>query len=299
MTEPIGLSVIIPTLNRSQYLCQTIVGVLDQKYSPLEILVVDQSAQIDEHAVGLAKASGGIVSYHHVNFCGLPMARNYGWTHARYDAILFLDDDIQCYPRLLEEHVRCLRLAGVGIVAGAVEDVRHRGASRSREKTGYFHPITAVAAWNFWAEGEFEVDHAPGGNFSAWRAVFEKCRGIDEVFTVGAALNEETDFCLRARRNGYRVLFNGAARIVHLAAPGGGCRELDRHKYMWGLAHNQAIMILRHVAWFYRPRGLARLLMTAASLSVQERDWRLFTACLSGAIKGIAAARMAGHPSGG
>jgi GT2 family glycosyltransferase len=294
MTEPIGLSVIIPTLNRSEYLLKTIVGVLDQKYSPLEILVVDQTAKVDEDAAALAKASGGIVAYHHVNFRGLPMARNYGWTHARYDAILFLDDDIQCYPELLEEHVRCLRLPGVGIVAGAVEDVRHRGIPRSWEKVGYFHPVTAVPTWNFWAKGEFDVDHAPGGNFSAWREVFKKCRGIDEVFAVGAALNEETDFCLRARRAGYRVLFNGAARIVHLAAPLGGCRELDRHKYIWGMAHNRAIMIQRHVAWFYRPPGLARLLITGGALSVRESDWRLFTACLSGAIKGIADARIAG-----
>jgi GT2 family glycosyltransferase len=150
---------------------------------------------------------------------------------------------------------------------------------------GYFHPVTAVPTWDFRAKGEFDVDHACGCNFSAWREVFKECGA------VGAALNEETDFCLRARRAGYRVLFNGAASIVHLAAPRGGCRELDPREYMWGMAHNRAIMIQRHVAWFYRPPGLARLLITGAALSVREKDGRLFAACLSGAIKGIADAR--------
>lgn len=294
MTEPIGLTVVLPTLDRGENLRQTIVELLAQNYAPLEILVVDQSEATDPDVVALAEANPGIVSYHHVDFRGLPTARNYGWRHARHDAILFLDDDVHCYPSLLAEHARCLQLPGVGIVAGAVEEARDRGNPVLGLKTGHFHPVTAIPVRGFEVRGEFDVDHAPGGNFSAWRQVFEKCGGIDEIFSVGAALNEETDFCLRARLLGYRVLYSGDARIVHLGVPRGGCRVPVWHEYIWAMAHNRAVLIHRHVRWFYRPLGLCRLLITGAALTVRERNPRLFAACLSGAIRGIADSIRAG-----
>jgi GT2 family glycosyltransferase len=286
-----GITVVIPTLNRGEALSRSVGELLAQDYSPLEILIVDQSDQADERMLVLSDQRPDVISYHHVNFRGLPPARNFGWKRARFRAILFLDDDIGCYAGLVKEHVRCLNLPGVGVVAGAVEDVRDRGNAPSGYRTGYFHPFTAIPTRIFRATGEFEVDHAQGCNFSASRQVLDACRGFDETLTVGAALYEETDFCLRARRAGYRVLFSGAARIVHLALPRGGCRVPDWREYVWGLAHNRAIMIHRHVRWYRRPVAIGRLLITGMSFSLRKRSYRLLTLCAAGAVKGYLACR--------
>lgn len=68
------------------------------------------------------------------------------------------------------------------------------------------------------------MDHAPGGNSSVWRPILRDLDGIDEGLQVGAALYEETDFCLRVKRAGHRIYFNGRARVTHLAVATGECR---------------------------------------------------------------------------
>lgn len=285
--KTLGITVVIPTLDRPECMAACVQDLLSQHYELLEILLVDQSDQPDRHMLELAALHPETISYHHVSFRGLPTARNYASKHARHDAILFLDDDIRCYPALLAEHARCLQLSGVGIVAGAVEEAREQGDPSTGGETGRFNPMTAVPGRAFEASGEFDVDHAAGGNFSVWRNVFESCRGIDEILGVGAALYEETDFCLRVRHAGYRVLFNGAARILHLAVPRGGCRVPIWHEYIWGLAHNRTILIQRHVKWYYRPLALGRLWITGASFSLRKRNLKLLIACGLGTLGGI------------
>ncbi|MGA2435631.1 MAG: glycosyltransferase [Bryobacteraceae bacterium] len=285
-STPAGITVVIPTLNRCELLSACIRDLLAQSYRPLEILVVDQSDQCDS---SIPNEGQGVVSYHHVPFRGLPKARNYGWKRAKYDAILFLDDDVRCHPGLLAEHIRCLQLPGVGIVAGAVEETRKQKSevARSNSGVGHFDLWTATPARAFSAQGEFDVDHAPGGNFSAWRAVLELCGGVDEAMGAGAALYEETDFCLRAKQAGYRVRFNGLARLTHLAAPRGGCRVPVPEDYVRSLAHNRAIMIRRHLTSLRYPVAFARLLITGASFSFRHRNARILNACLAGAVQGF------------
>ena len=292
LSDMSGITVVIPTLERSECLRVCIEDLLAQNYAPIEILIVDQSAEPDEYMRGLARRSEA-VSYHHVAFQSLPKARNYGWRHARYDAILYLDDDIRCQPGLIAGHARSLQGAGVGVVGGGVDELS--GSYQSNPEhggTGIFNRTTAFPQRSWTARGEFEVDHAAGGNFSVWRRVLEACGGIDESLGVGAALYEETDFCLRAKRLGYRVLYNGGARITHLAIPRGGCRVLSRATYVRGLAHNRAVLIGRHVERGRQFPALARLMMTGISFAVRDRDPFLVGACLRGVKQGLHDSRI-------
>lgn len=287
MPEQLGITVVLPTLSRGDCLRTCVEDLFAQNYAPLEILIVDQSVDPDEQMVLLA-GELEILSYHHVSFQSLPKARNYAWRHAKYDAILFLDDDIRCHPGLLSEHARSLQEPGVGVVGGRVDEVpASRQLQSQRGRTGSFSRTTAVPLRGWSVEGEFEVDHAPGGNFSTWRRVLESCGGIDETLSIGAALYEETDFCLRAKRNGYRILFNGSARITHLALPRGGCRVQARDKYVYGLAHNRAVLIGRHLDWFNRPFAVARLLVTGLSFAARERSPMVLGAWISGVRSGF------------
>ena len=134
--------------------------------------------------------------------------------------MLFVDDDTRCGPDLLTEHLRVLRFPGVGVVAGGIDEaLGERGELRH---VGRFGRWTATPERGFSSTEECPVDHVPGGNFSAWRKVLEETGGFDETFQVGAALYEETDFCLRARRAGFRIQHNGNVRLTHLGAGTGG-----------------------------------------------------------------------------
>jgi GT2 family glycosyltransferase len=279
-----GVTVVVPTLNRGSVLIDCLKDLLQQRHRPLEILVVDQSDESSPEMRELAERRPDIINWHRVSFRGLPMARNYGWQHARHDAIVYLDDDVRCGPALASEHLRALKLPNVGVVAGGIDEA-WKPADQMR-RPGVFDLWVAESERGFAARSECDVDHAPGGNFSVWRPILRDLDGIDEGLQVGAALYEETDFCLRVKRAGHRIYFNGCARVTHLAVGDGGCRIGEVASYVYGLAHNRALLIRRHLRWYHVPTALARLALLGGSYAVHYRAPRALWACVSGCLAG-------------
>lgn len=280
-----GVTVVIPTLNRGGFLGDCLRDLLAQTHRPLEILVVDQSETVPEEVAELARANPDVVSYHRVTFRGLPEARNFGWQNARHDAIVFVDDDIRCAPNLVAEHWRALNLPNVGLVAGGITE-----PNRAREPSppvGTFNTWTATPYRGFAAYIEGDVQHAQGCNWSVWKHVIAKAGGLDERLNVGAALYEELELCLRVRKLGYRVYFNGFARLVHLVAATGGCRVDQVQPYVKALAHNRTMLIARHIPWEKKPVALGRLLLTGASFTKNYREPLALKACVEGIRGGV------------
>lgn len=282
---------VIPTLDREAFLKDTITDLQAQTHRPIEILIVDQSAQVSPELLALIQDHSEVVSYHRVPFRGSAKARNYGWQQARYDAIVFVDDDIRCGPTFLTQHLRALHLSGVGLVAGAVETSRPQ--RRTGRHTGRFVKWTATGRTEWEAEGEFECDHAQECNFAVWRKAMVAVGGIDETFDVPAALYEGLDLSLRIKDAGMRVYFNGSARLLHLAAPRGGNRVLDIPRYFWGLAHNRAVIMRRHLRWFHHPVAMARLFSLAMAHTLHYRKAAVLISWLTGYSAGF---RAGGRP---
>lgn len=287
MTDSSGVTVVVPTLGRGGYLAKCLADLLAQRYRPIEILVVDQSAERDPAAARLAASHPGVISHHRVGFRGLPRARNFGWQHARHEAIVFVDDDIRCEPGLVEEHLRALRLPGVGVVAGGIDTPR--GPADVRRRPGTYRRWTATPLRGFAARTEGDADHAAGCNFSAWRSVLVKVGGFDESLGTGAALYEELDLCLRVGRVGYRIYFNGSARLTHLVAPGGGCRVERLRDHVRAMAHNRAMMIRRHGRWYHAPVAALRLAVLGLSHARYYRQPLAMVDCASGGLRGFRA----------
>ena len=185
-------------------------------------------------------------------------------------------------PDLVAEHLRALLLPSVGAVAGRINE-RNQTAKQS-QRTGFFHYWTATPERGFDQPGEFDVDHVPGGNFCTWRQIVEVVGGFDERLNVGAALYEETEFSLRVKHAGYRVYYNGAAYLDHLAAPSGGCRVDDVEHYIWALAHNRTIIIRRYLNWLQQVTAFAELLRLGLAYSVKYRQVRALRALIEGCV---------------
>ncbi len=277
-----GVSIIVPTLNRQTYLLDTIRDLLAQRHSRIEILIVDQSSQDDPALLSLIRRYPELISYHRVSFRGLPLARNYGWQNAKYEAIVFVDDDIRCGPSLVNEHLRALLLPGVGMVAGGVDECME--PKNDVAVPGQFNSWTATPHRGFSAIDEQLVQHVLGGNFSVWRSVLQISGGFDEALAVGAALYEETELCLRVHKCGFDIYFNGKARLQHLAAGNGGCRVADLPTYMGSLAHNRAILIGRNLRWFQNPGRVLQATYTVRIILPSLSH----AACLPDRICGIA-----------
>jgi GT2 family glycosyltransferase len=278
-----GVTVVVATLNRTPYLLDCLKDLLAQTHRPLEILVVDQSGNDGGDAYIFARAHADVIRYDLVPFTGLPLARNYGWQKARYDAVLFVDDDTRCPPNLVEEHVRALSNSGVGVVAGAVNQP---GAIEMKGPTGTFNHWTARITSGFAADFEGDVDHGRGCNLCVWRPAVIAVGGWDEGLTPAAAMYEDLELCLRVKRAGYRVYFAGKARNTHLCAPLGGCRVKDFRVFLWGMARNRTIVIRRNLKWYQRLYAFTRQFIQIGSLAIRQHHPRLVAAGLSGWASG-------------
>jgi hypothetical protein len=61
-----GISIILPTLNRADYLASTVDCLIEQDFGePYEIIIVDQSAAIDSTMYSRAKDSDTLIKYYH------------------------------------------------------------------------------------------------------------------------------------------------------------------------------------------------------------------------------------------
>ena len=139
---------------------------------------------------------------------------------------------------------------------------------------------------DFDAERFADVEHLPGGNMSFRRRVFEQVGGFDVRFG-GAAMGEETDFCLRARRAGFRLVFDPRASIEHLHLSTGGCREARFEDWLFWHAHNGMLFALRWSRTAAWPVFILGRIARFALFSIEHGSPALMATGLRGLLRGM------------
>ena len=129
-------SVIIPVYNGAATIARAIVSVLEQTYSPCELIVVDDGST-DETARVVAGFDRRVV-YHRQANAGVAAARNSGAREARGEWLAFLDADDWYYPERLRWHADWIaRDSSLDFLTGDYDYRRPDGSliSRSMEIT--------------------------------------------------------------------------------------------------------------------------------------------------------------------
>jgi GT2 family glycosyltransferase len=152
--------------------------------------------------------------------------------------------------------------------------------------TGRFDPADGRVLRNFGAAAACEVEHLPGGNMSFRREVFARVGGFDVRFG-GSAIGEETDFCLRARRAGFRLVFEPAAAVEHLRLPTGGCRTPRFEDWLYWHAHNTMLFALRHTRGAAWPRFVAGRVARFALFALEKGSPAVLLHGLRGLLQGM------------
>ena len=145
---------------------------------------------------------------------GAAEARNSGAASAVGELLVFLDDDMEAHPEMLEEHDRSHR-GGADIVLG------HLPLHPASPQTVLSHGVGR------WAErrrkrlatsgADLPVSELLTGQMSISREAFNRIGGFDTSFTrEGLFGGEDLDFGHRARKAGLRVVFNQAALSYQL-----------------------------------------------------------------------------------
>jgi glycosyltransferase involved in cell wall biosynthesis len=196
------VSVIIPHYNDLDALSTCIASLKRQTWpvEGMEIIVADNNSVCGIDAV-IAAAPGCRVVPAPVQGAG--PARNAGAAAARGEILAFIDSDCDPQPDWVENGARGLAnydFAGGRVVTAARDPLRP----------------TPVEAWEVVFGFDFEhyiliEGYTGSGNMWVWRKVFDAVGG----FRAGVA--EDMDWSFRARAAGFRLGYEPAAVVSHLA----------------------------------------------------------------------------------
>jgi glycosyltransferase involved in cell wall biosynthesis len=189
MVSP-GISVIIPTYNRAEYVVQSVESVLAQTFPDHEVIVVDDGSTDDTRAALERFARSPKFRYLHQANAGRSTARNTGIAEAKGEFLLFLDSDDLLLPdalRLLHEAAR--RDSSLGMILGLCqvvdENMRELYVLKQRFAAG-----EGESAYASMIRERFTL--VPGTYL-----VRQSCLGQVGVFDPATEPCEDYDLCLR------------------------------------------------------------------------------------------------------
>lgn len=196
------ISVIIPTLNRYEYLKDALLDLEQQTYKNFEVIIVDQSEKFDPTFYQDFSIKIKLIRQPEKR---LWTARNAAIKSSEADFFLFFDDDSRVEPDWVMEHLKGIDYFNADISAGVSKATV---GGKVAESYNYFR----------WA------DQFDSGNALVKRTVFEKIGLFDEQFN-GMRMGDG-EFGYRAFINGFTSISNYKAPRVHLKVSDGGLREM-------------------------------------------------------------------------
>ncbi|MCK9246553.1 MAG: glycosyltransferase family 2 protein [Anaerolineaceae bacterium] len=198
------VSVLIPTLRRYPYLRTLLDQLRRQTVPPFEVLVVDQTPAA-ERDLGLKDEFADLpIQWFFLDQAGQCCSRNLGLQKSKGDFILFLDDDDEIQPDLIQKHLSNLIFhqtnisSGVALETGTGElpiDFRFKRAS----------------------------DVFPTNNSMIRRCVLHKTGLFDLAYDRGQRADH--DLGMRLYLSGEMMILNPQVEVLHHHAPVGGLRE--------------------------------------------------------------------------
>jgi GT2 family glycosyltransferase len=238
------ISVIIPSLNREEYIINLLNDLKDQTLKPEEIIIVDQSNSpyklLQTHDL-IHLIDGGK---------GPCRARNLGLEHSSGEIMVFLDDDIRLDPLFLETLCKPITnhtyLAVVGAICNAKGEYPQNEHPHWRKVAdNWLLSITANPGF----PGKCPTISFAAGCAAIHRCVYEEIGGFDPFFDPNGA-GEDREYGLRIFHAGYPILYEGEAAVRHLGAPTGGRRGAGMgFKYQNILEANSVYIVAKYFSW--------------------------------------------------
>ncbi|HEU5100110.1 MAG TPA: glycosyltransferase [Roseiflexaceae bacterium] len=207
-------SLIIPSRNRPGLLLDTVQSILKGDVIPTELIIVDQSDAPNPDLMRMSTSSACNVRYIWLETQGVSHARNRGIAAARYDILVFTDDDVLVMPGWLGRLINVLCEAGTdsvvtGQVLPATEAERPGGFAPSVK----LDPVPAIYA------GRVADDVLFSNSMAMSRQAIERVGWFDERLGPGTRFPaaEDNDFGFRLLEAGYQIRYVPEAALYHRA----------------------------------------------------------------------------------
>lgn len=210
------VSVIVLSLNGEKVIGNCLESLLKTNYPDLEFIVVNNGST-DSTADIVAKYYPPVKLINLSKNLGFAGGNNRGLSQATGDILILLNDDTTVHPDWVKELIQVMNndsqigIAGCKIYYPDGKTIQHAG--------GY---INSHGLSNHYGKGEpdnikyniiRDVDYVMGAAFAIKRELINKLGLLDEKYYP--IYFEETDYCYRARKMGYRVLYVPNSIIYH------------------------------------------------------------------------------------
>jgi len=196
------VSVVIPTLNRYEYLKDVLEDLEKQDYKYFEVIIVDQSNPFQNDFYKKFNLDIKLVQQ---TERALWLARNHAVEISKGEYILLFDDDSRVEPDWVVNHLKCLDFFDADISSGV--SVSTVGAEVPENYS--FFRIS---------------DQIDTGNVMLKKQIFKEIGLFDRQFEKQRMGDGE--YGLRAYLNGYKNISNPHAGRIHLKVGSGGLREM-------------------------------------------------------------------------
>lgn len=251
------ISVIIPTYNREEPLCETLKSLFNQDYPKYEIIVVDQSQIHKPETLSFLEKNKNKFFYLHIDKPSLPHAKNLGASCAKGEILLFCDDDILAGGDFLSHHASNYSNPHIGGVASRiiVSGFQKKPFTLFRLKhLGVKVALSGRSFSNLDSDKKKYVFSCLGGPVISIRKVlFDRVGGFDTSFLTSDMGCEDVDFGYRLRRLGAKVIYEPKALAIHKFHPLGGCRIKDKVEAEYRRFYSAMLFYLKNMNKFFVP----------------------------------------------
>jgi Glycosyl transferase family 2 len=197
------VSIVIPTLDRYPYLRKLLSQLRNQTVKPIEILVIDQTANERRDRSLVSEFQDLPLQVFYRDEAGQCSSRNAALQIASGEFILFLDDDSEVPDNLIENHLKSLQYFRADASSGVAEEA---GTGPIPED---FRLIRAS-------------DVFPAGNSMIHNSVLQQSGLFDLAYDRGQ--RADGDLGMRIYLSGALMVLNPEIQIYHHHAPQGGLR---------------------------------------------------------------------------
>ena len=205
------VSVIIPTHNRADALELTLQHLAKQDFDAAwEVIVVNNNCTDNTDEIVKNQKFPVSLKLIHEEKPGPAATRNAGAKAAKGEAIVFIDNDILVSPDFVRKHFETLQANPKTWFVGRVinpANLRETAFGRYRDDLheSYFQGLPT--------EDFVDYPGATGQNWAMRREEFFVADTFDESYSIASC--EDAELALRARKQGFRTMFNPQSVVVH------------------------------------------------------------------------------------
>lgn len=196
------VSVIIPTLNRYEYLKDVLKDLEQQDYTNFDVIIIDQSQPFQKE---FYKGYDLNLKVEYQEEKALWLARNKAIKQSKGEYVLLFDDDSRVEKDWISQHLKNLNFFNADISSGV-------SISKVGDKVPAHYSYFKIS------------DQLDTGNVLVKKQIFKGIGLFDRQFEKQRMGDGE--FGLRAFLNGYKNISNPYAKRLHLKVDSGGLRDM-------------------------------------------------------------------------